>query len=287
MKLASFTIVAIGALLFTCPAAHAAAKSCLGSDPSVATDPTQIAAVRASIATMCPCSSFDGSKGLKHGDYVKCAKGEIAAAVTTAQLRTQCKGTVTTYYSVSTCGLPAGPPAAPCLTKNTKGVVKCAIKPTAKCKGTVCSAFTACIDAADTNADGLINQSDSGSCNVSGPAPIQFTASLDAAQAGTASTATGSCTGTLNAAQTSFSIMCTHNVAGAFAAHIHSGAPGVAGPIVFPFSSPSSPINETWSTITPSDVTTLLAGGDYVNIHSSNCMICPGGEIRGQLTQVP
>lgn len=317
MKLVSFTIVALGALLFTGAAAHATAKSCLtGTDPSVATDPTQIAAVRVSIDSSCLCNSFDGSKGHKHADYVKCAKGVIGAAAKATQLRTQCKATVTKYYSVSTCGLLADPPSAPCITKSTKGVVKCAIKPTAKCKGTVCSGFTTCVDASDTNTDGLIDKNDSGSCNAIGgtptptaptatptpthtsvppPAntpthtptpgatPIQFTASMDGAQAGTGSTATGSCTGTLNAAQTSFSIMCTHNVVGANMAHIHQGAPGVSGGIVFPFASGASPLNGTFAT-TPSQASTLIAGGYYVNVHSGTFI---GGEIRGQVLMVP
>lgn len=288
MKLASFTVVAAVSVLFTPPAAHAAAKSCLtGTDPSVATDLTQIAAVRESIAAMCPCSSFDGSTGHAHVDYVKCVKGPIANTVGAGHLRKQCTGTVTKYYSASTCGLPPNQPAAPCITKSTSGSVKCAIKPTAKCKATACPGVTTCIDAADTNGDGLINGSDSGLCNLTSGGGTQFTASLDGMQAGTMSTATGSCTATLNAAQTSLVIMCTHNVMNPIAAHIHNGAPGVAGPIVFPFGSATSPISATWSTITAADVANLLAGDLYVNVHSNNCQICPAGEIRGQLLPAP
>ena len=314
MKSASITTVAFVVVLFAAATVHAAAKSCLtGTDPSVASDLPQIAAVRDAVAAACPCSSFDDSKGLKHANYVKCAKGVIADAVATANLRKQCKATVTQYYSVSTCGLPPSPPAAPCITTSAKGKVTCAIKSTAKCKGNACPAFTTCIDAADTNGDGLIGAGDSGACNsVNGPTPtatpplteptptvtpppmppsctpvpmpMQFTASMDGAQAGTMSAATGSCTGTLSG--TSFSIMCTDNVMNPTAAHIHMGAPGVAGPIVFPFNDPSNP-SATWMNMMCSDVANLISGNLYVNVHSNNCMICPAGEIRGQLLPAP
>jgi hypothetical protein len=78
--------------------------------------------------------------------------------------------------------------------------------------------------------------------------------------------------------------MCTHNVVSPTAAHIHS-APG--GGIVFPLGSAASPINATWSTISASQASALIAGNYYVNVHSNNCMLCPGGEIRGTLLQVP
>ena len=112
-----------------------------------------------------------------------------------------------------------------------------------------------------------------------GAPPTTFTFPLDGTQAGTNSTATGSCTGVLNGAQTTFTIGCTPNVANAVLAHIHKGAPGVAGPIVFPFSSAASPIHEVWN-LTPSDVTDLLAGQLYVNVHSTAFI---NGEIRGQI----
>jgi CHRD domain/PEP-CTERM motif len=84
-------------------------------------------------------------------------------------------------------------------------------------------------------------------------------------------------------------------------AHIHFGAPGVSGPILFPFL--TFPIGVT----SGSFVTTLTAanllpdpangistfaeavkaiqdGDTYINIHT---VAFPGGEIRGQLTVVP
>jgi CHRD domain-containing protein len=111
-----------------------------------------------------------------------------------------------------------------------------------------------------------------------------FTFTMDQSQETppTGSTATGSCTGVLNASQTSFQLDCTHNVVNPTLAHIHKGAPGVAGPIVFPLPSAVSPISATWN-LSPSDVSDLLAGLLYVNVHSNNCGSCSGGEIRGQI----
>ncbi len=110
-----------------------------------------------------------------------------------------------------------------------------------------------------------------------GAPPTQFTFALDGNQAGNDTTATGSCTGVLDAAQ--FTIDCTHNVADAIAAHIHKAPPGVDGNIVFPFASGTSPIHGVWN-LSASDVTDLLGGQLYVNVHSN---AFPLGEIRGQI----
>ncbi|HVO23716.1 MAG TPA: CHRD domain-containing protein [Candidatus Margulisiibacteriota bacterium] len=93
------------------------------------------------------------------------------------------------------------------------------------------------------------------------------------------STATGSCTLVLNAAQTTLTIDCTHTVANTILGHIHKAPAGTPGPIVFPFSNPASPVHEVWN-LTPSDVSDLLAGNLYVNIHSTAFV---AGEIRGQI----
>lgn len=79
----------------------------------------------------------------------------------------------------------------------------------------------------------------------------------------------------------------------ATAAHIHSGAAGVAGPVVLPFSPPlTSPFSKTFTGAdyvaaagAPADfaafVTTLNAGGAaYVNVHTA---ACKPGEIRGEI----
>ena len=64
------------------------------------------------------------------------------------------------------------------------------------------------------------------------------------------------------------------------AAHIHRGATGVNGPIVYPlstvgFSQVAGSIN-----LTPDDIADLLAGRFYLNVHST---ANPGGFARGQI----
>jgi hypothetical protein len=108
-----------------------------------------------------------------------------------------------------------------------------------------------------------------------------FEFDLDGAQAvpPTGSEARGTAVGILNAGETSFDLEITHDVADPTAAHIHLGAPGAGGPIVFDLGSPASPIVVTWNP-SPGEVADLLDGDLYVNIHST---VEPGGEIRGQI----
>lgn len=70
-------------------------------------------------------------------------------------------------------------------------------------------------------------------------------------------------------------------------AHIHAGATGVAGPIVFPLTETAtgSGIWTTSATLTADQLNVLKEGNYYVNVHSS---AFPDGEIRGQLlAQIP
>ena len=63
--------------------------------------------------------------------------------------------------------------------------------------------------------------------------------------------------------------------------HIHKGAVGTSGPVVFDLGTAfSSPFNYSTIALTAEQETALLAGLYYVNIHSK---IAPGGEIRGQI----
>jgi hypothetical protein len=76
------------------------------------------------------------------------------------------------------------------------------------------------------------------------------------------------------------------------ASHIHTpGAPGVNGPVVFPFGAAEGFVpggtsgSVSFSTIlTATQITQLLGGLFYVNVHTT---AFPGGEIRGQITAIP
>ncbi len=118
--------------------------------------------------------------------------------------------------------------------------------------------------------------------------PTLYTFLLDDDQevscTGTGSTATGWGLAILSGDETQLSVYVEHNVVGASAAHIHFGAPCVdGGPIRFTFTSPASPIHNTWS-LSPANVAELQAGNLYVNIHTPSF---PNGEIRGQIVQAP
>lgn len=66
------------------------------------------------------------------------------------------------------------------------------------------------------------------------------------------------------------------------AAHIHSGAPGTNGPVVFPLTE-TPPGSGRWSTtvtLSGEELHLLLSGNYYINIHS---LTFPNGEIRGQI----
>lgn len=88
------------------------------------------------------------------------------------------------------------------------------------------------------------------------------------------------CMGQFDSTTNSFSLVCTHNVVDATVMHIHKGAPGVNGPIVFDLGDPVSPVEATWTGMTPADVADLMAGNLYINIHTSGR---PTGAVRGQI----
>src|ERR1041385_3371800 len=95
----------------------------------------------------------------------------------------------------------------------------------------------------------------------------------------TNSTATGGCMGTLSGS--TFTVTCVHNVLNATMMHIHRGAAGVNGPILFDLGSPTAdPVTATWTGMTAADIADLNAGNLYINIHSSGR---PTGDIRGQI----
>jgi hypothetical protein len=64
------------------------------------------------------------------------------------------------------------------------------------------------------------------------------------------------------------------------ASHIHRGATGVNGPIVYPLSTVGFTQVAGSITLTPDDVADLMAGRFYLNVHS---VANPGGFARGQI----
>ncbi len=98
------------------------------------------------------------------------------------------------------------------------------------------------------------------------------------------STATGITSLILNDAETSATVRATHNEAAVNPSpvtlgHIHRGPAGVAGPVIFPYPNPNSPIGPLVWAIPAADVVNLKNAGLYSNIHTQQN---PGGDIRGQ-----
>ena len=113
---------------------------------------------------------------------------------------------------------------------------------------------------------------------------VTYTTTLSGAKESTpnSSTATGSATLVLNTTTKTFTVTVNHTLAAATAGHIHKGAIGVSGPVVFGFSSFASPISYTSAALTVEQEADLNAGLLYVNLHSAAFL---GGEIRGNLVK--
>jgi len=118
------------------------------------------------------------------------------------------------------------------------------------------------------------------------PSPVtNFSATINGAseETPTGSAATGSATGNYNADTKELNLTITYTGLVPTAGHIHKGAPGTSGGVVFPFPSvATSPI--VFSTVlTAAQEADLMAGLYYVNFHTP---AFPGGEIRGQLIKM-
>lgn len=76
-----------------------------------------------------------------------------------------------------------------------------------------------------------------------------------------------------------------HDLSGpVFLGHIHEGAKGVAGDVVFPFTKTSdTTLKGVTRALTAQEVGKLFSGAYYVNVHTPNN---PAGEVRGQITSV-
>ncbi len=192
IALSFITMAALRVFMMPLMSEAQSTSTCLtGTAPSVANDAAQITAVRGLIDAGCVCSSYDGSSGKTHKDYVKCAAAIIATQADAQALRPQCKTTVKKYYVNSTCGTNPQLHAEPCIqTSRKSGKITCAIKSrtkkdgvtpakrvctdTARVRRVPCPGYTSCIAAADTNHDLIIGApGDTGGCgNVCPPGTV-------------------------------------------------------------------------------------------------------------------
>jgi predicted small lipoprotein YifL len=113
-----------------------------------------------------------------------------------------------------------------------------------------------------------------------------FAAQMSSAQEvpANASSATGNGLLSLDPATKKFTARITVSGIAATAAHIHSGALGVSGPIIFPLSETAAGsgvwVSAADATLSDAQLALLRSGGLYFNAHSP---AFPNGEIRGQI----
>ena len=112
---------------------------------------------------------------------------------------------------------------------------------------------------------------------------IAFKATINGASETPAngSAATGTATATYNKSTKVLLINVTYSGVTATQAHIHKGAIGIGGSIVFTFPNLVSPINTSF-TLDATQEADMLNNLYYVNIHTAAYI---NGEIRGQLLQ--
>jgi pimeloyl-ACP methyl ester carboxylesterase len=170
----SCAVTAALAVLTAVPARALTADRCLTGVAAVQ-DLLDIAAVRAAVETACPCAA-----AASHGAYVRCAGAVVDAAVSAGDLRRRCRGTVRRYGAKSTCGHDPARDRVVCVRKSfnpARTRVSCTVRRLKTCvdnaAGTMtqraCRAVSHCVDAADTDGDGLIaHPADAGACRLRG-----------------------------------------------------------------------------------------------------------------------
>lgn len=116
------------------------------------------------------------------------------------------------------------------------------------------------------------------------PAPstkVALTAVLNSSQEvpTNSSAATGTFTGVYDTNTNILTYTVTYTGITPVAGHLHRGAPGMNGPVIFPFPQLTSPVTAT-ANFSEADEALLLNNGFYANMHSA---AFPGGEIRGDI----
>jgi hypothetical protein len=103
----------------------------------------------------------------------------------------------------------------------------------------------------------------------------------------------GFCAGVMNFNARAYHLVCTHNVEDVTQAHIHRGAEGLNGEVIFALEAATTQVasitpeafGQTEDCLKFDDFLRLLRNGNlYVNIHSTGF---PGGELRGQIPPPP
>ena len=131
-------------------------------------------------------------------------------------------------------------------------------------------AFVSCSDDDDNNSSGSSSTVTTYKATLNGASEVPANSS----------TATGTANLEYNSSSKTFNITVTYTGMTATNGHIHKGAVGISGPPVFPFTSFSSPIYFTSTTLDATQIIDLGSNLYYVNLHST---AYPDGEIRGQL----
>ena len=112
---------------------------------------------------------------------------------------------------------------------------------------------------------------------------VAFMAMLSGAEEvpAVSTTATGMLEGTFNKVTKIFTYTATFSGMTPTAWHIHKGAKGANGGVIFALGTTfASPFKSATVALTAEQETDLMAGSYYINFHSAKS---PSGEIRGQL----